>query len=37
MSLALSLARSVGVSMPTAGLCTQQLARLFGVPDPKRR
>jgi 3-hydroxyisobutyrate dehydrogenase-like beta-hydroxyacid dehydrogenase len=37
MTLALSLARSVGVSMPTAGLCTQQLARLFGVPDPKRR
>ena len=37
MSLALSLARSVGVSMPTAGLCTQQLARLFGVPDSKRR
>jgi 3-hydroxyisobutyrate dehydrogenase len=37
MSLALSVARSVGVSMPTAGLCTQQLARLFGVPDPKRR
>jgi len=37
LSLALALARSVGVSMPTAGLCTQQLARLFGVPDPKRR
>ena len=37
MTLALSLARSVGVTMPTAGLCTQQLARLFGVPDAKRR
>jgi 3-hydroxyisobutyrate dehydrogenase len=37
LSLALSVARGVGVSMPTAGLCTQQLARLFAVPDPKRR
>lgn len=37
LTLALSVARGVGVSMPVGGLCTQQVARLFGVPDAKRR
>jgi len=37
LTLALSLARSVGVSMPAGGLCAQQVARLFAVPDTKRR
>ena len=37
MTLALQVARENGVSMPVTGLSTQQLARLFGVPDRKRR
>jgi 3-hydroxyisobutyrate dehydrogenase len=37
MTLALQVARENGVSMPVAGLSTQQLARMFAVPDPKRR
>jgi 3-hydroxyisobutyrate dehydrogenase len=37
LSVALALARSVGVSMPGTGLCVQELARIFAVPDPKRR
>ncbi len=37
MTLALQVARENGVSMPVTGLSTQQLARMFAVPDPKRR
>ena len=37
LTLALDVARGLGVSMPSAGLLAQQLARLFAVPDPKRR
>ena len=37
MTLALQVARENGLSMPVTGLSTQQLARMFGVPDPKRR
>lgn len=37
LCLALELARKVGVSMPQTALCNQLLARLFAVPDPKRR
>lgn len=37
MTLALQVARESGLSMPVTGLSTQQLARMFGVPDPKRR
>jgi 3-hydroxyisobutyrate dehydrogenase len=37
MNLALQVARENGVSMPVTGLSTQQLARMFAVPDPKRR
>ncbi len=37
MTLALQVARENGVSMPVTGLATQQLARMFAVPDPKRR
>jgi 3-hydroxyisobutyrate dehydrogenase-like beta-hydroxyacid dehydrogenase len=37
LTLALEVARENGVAMPATGLCVQQLARLFGVADPKRR
>jgi len=37
LSLALDVARRAGVSMPQTALCNQLLARLFAVPDPKRR
>ena len=37
LALALDAARRVGVAMPGAGLCAQQMARIFGVPDPNRR
>jgi 3-hydroxyisobutyrate dehydrogenase len=37
LSLALQVARDAEVAMPAAALVSQQLARLFGVPDPKRR
>ncbi|MEN8185272.1 MAG: NAD(P)-dependent oxidoreductase [Myxococcota bacterium] len=37
LSLALDVARWVEVSLPGAGLCAQEAARLFGVPDPGRR
>ena len=37
LTLALEVARQSGVAMPSAGLLVQQLARLFAVPDPKRR
>jgi len=37
LSLALEVARDAGVAMPAAGLVSQQLARLFAVPDPNRR
>lgn len=37
LSIALELARSTGVSMPTTGLCRQQVGRLFASPDLKRR
>jgi len=35
--LALDVARSAGVSVPGTALCSQQTARLFGVPDMRRR
>ncbi len=35
--LALDVARSAGVSVPGTALCSQQTARLFGVPDLRRR
>jgi 3-hydroxyisobutyrate dehydrogenase len=35
--LALDVARGAGVSLPGTGLLAQQVARLFGVPDPRRR
>jgi 3-hydroxyisobutyrate dehydrogenase len=37
LTLALEVARENGVAMPATGLCVQQLARLFGIADPKRR
>jgi 3-hydroxyisobutyrate dehydrogenase len=37
LSLALQVARDAGVAMPAAALVSQQLARLFAVPDPNRR
>lgn len=37
LTLALSVARQAGVAMPGIGLCVQQLARMFAVPDPLRR
>jgi 3-hydroxyisobutyrate dehydrogenase-like beta-hydroxyacid dehydrogenase len=37
LGLALELAREVGVSLPGAGLCEQQLARVYGVDDARRR
>jgi 3-hydroxyisobutyrate dehydrogenase len=37
LTLALEVARENGVSMPVTALSTQQLARMFAVPDPKRR
>jgi 3-hydroxyisobutyrate dehydrogenase len=36
LSLALDVARQVGVSLPGAGLCAEQAARLFALPDPDR-
>src|SRR5262245_378442 len=35
--LALDVARRAGVSVPGTALCSQQTARLFGVPDMRRR
>ena len=35
--LALDVARTVGVAIPGTGLCSQQMARIYGVPDRKRR
>lgn len=35
--LALDVARGLGVSLPGTGLCAQQVARIFAIPDPKRR
>ncbi len=37
LSLALEVGREVGVSMPGTALTAHQLARMFAVPDPKRR
>jgi 3-hydroxyisobutyrate dehydrogenase-like beta-hydroxyacid dehydrogenase len=37
LSLALAVGRSVGVSMPGTAQTVQQVARLFGIQDPKRR
>jgi 3-hydroxyisobutyrate dehydrogenase-like beta-hydroxyacid dehydrogenase len=37
LSLALDVARKVGVALPGTGLCSQQMARVYGVPDPRRR
>jgi len=37
LHLALDVAYRVGVSVPGAALCSQQMARLFGVPDMQRR
>jgi 3-hydroxyisobutyrate dehydrogenase-like beta-hydroxyacid dehydrogenase len=37
LALALELAREVGVALPGAGLCQQQLARIYGLQDRKRR
>jgi len=37
LHLALDVAYRVGVSVPGTALCSQQTARLFGVPDMKRR
>lgn len=37
LSLALEVGRTAGVTLPATALCTQELARLFAVPDPKRR
>lgn len=37
LDLALQVAREAGVSLPGAGLLAQQMARVYGVPDPKRR
>jgi 3-hydroxyisobutyrate dehydrogenase len=35
--LALDVARQAGVSLPGTGLCAQQVARILGIPDPRRR
>ncbi len=37
LSLALAVGRSAGISMPGTALTSQQVARLFGIQDPKRR
>ncbi len=37
LSLALDVGRSRGVAMPGTGLLVQMVARLFGIPDSKRR
>jgi len=37
LTLALQVARENGVTMPVTALSTQQLARMFAVPDMKRR
>ena len=37
LSLALDVGRSRGVAMPGTGLLMQMVARLFGIPDSKRR
>ena len=37
LHLALDVAYRVGVSVPGTALCSQQTARLFGVPDMQRR
>jgi 3-hydroxyisobutyrate dehydrogenase len=37
LSLALDVARGLGVSLPGTGLCAQQMARVFAIQDPKRR
>jgi 3-hydroxyisobutyrate dehydrogenase len=37
LALALDVARSHGVAMPGTALCSQQMARIFGVPDARRR
>ncbi|MEE9609555.1 MAG: NAD(P)-dependent oxidoreductase [Myxococcota bacterium] len=37
LGLALDVARGAGVSMPGTALCQQQAARIFAIPDPKRR
>ena len=37
LSIALDVARDLGVSMPGTALTQQLVARLFGVADPKRR
>ncbi len=37
LSHALTLARQCGISMPTSGLVSQSMARIYGVDDPSRR
>jgi 3-hydroxyisobutyrate dehydrogenase-like beta-hydroxyacid dehydrogenase len=37
LHLALDVAYRLGVSVPGTALCSQQTARLFGVPDMRRR
>src|SRR5262249_11641868 len=37
LHLALDVAYRLGVSVPGTALCSQQTARLFGVPDMQRR
>lgn len=37
LTLALEVGREAGISMPGTALTTHQLARMFAVPDPKRR
>jgi 3-hydroxyisobutyrate dehydrogenase len=37
LTLALELAREVGVALPGAGLCQQQMARVYGLDDARRR
>ncbi len=37
LSLALDVARGAGVSLPGTGLCAQQVARIYGISDAKRR
>ncbi len=37
LSLALDVGRKLGVSLPSTGLCAQQVARMLGISDPDRR
>jgi len=37
LALALAFARKLGVALPGAGLTQQLMARVYGLPDPRKR